>query len=126
MLGDKDSCTTLAVKDLAEAVSFYTDVLGLTKDQENPGGVLLKSGNSMVFLYESKENAGTNKGTAMSWKVDDVPMVADDLKAKGVTFEHYPDLPGTTLEGDIHMMGPSKSVWFKDPSGNILNVVSGM
>jgi hypothetical protein len=27
-------------------------------------------------------------------------------------------------EGDVHQMGDFKSVWFKDPDGNILNLVN--
>jgi IS30 family transposase len=46
------------------------------------------------------------------------------LKAKGVTFEHY-DLPDTRREGDVHISGHMKIAWFKDPDGNILNIVSG-
>ena len=44
--------------------------------------------------------------------------------AKGITFEHY-DMPGMKREGDIHVDGDMKVAWFKDPDGNILNVVSG-
>jgi hypothetical protein len=45
------------------------------------------------------------------------------LKAKGVTFEHY-DMPGVTREGDIHVAGDKKVAWFKDPDDNILNIAS--
>jgi hypothetical protein len=43
----------------------------------------------------------------------------------GVTFEHY-DLPDTTREGDIHVMGEGdmRGVWFKDPDGNIIGLVN--
>jgi hypothetical protein len=33
-------------------------------------------------------------------------------------------LPETTREGDVHVMGEFKAVWFKDPDGNILNLVN--
>jgi hypothetical protein len=39
-----------------------------------------------------------------------------------VTFEHY-DMPGTKLEGDIHVGYGMKVAWFKDPDGNILNLI---
>jgi hypothetical protein len=53
-----------------------------------------------------------------------VAAVVDELKQKGVLFEHY-DLPGATLEGDVHVMGEMKAAWFKDPDGNILGLASG-
>jgi hypothetical protein len=75
-----------------------------------------------VLLYES-EFAGTNQATAASWNVgDDFEQIVEELRGKGVTFEHY-DLPELTLEGAVHVSGDSKLVWFKDPDGNILNVV---
>jgi hypothetical protein len=45
--------------------------------------------------------------------------VVEDLRAKGVTFEQY-DIPGTTRDGDIHVIGDMRGVWFKDPDGNII------
>ena len=59
-----------------------------------------------------------------NWAVgDQFDSVIDDLRGKGVTFEHYDDLPETTREGDIHTIGGMRGVWFKDPDGNILSVV---
>ena len=124
MLGGKDAAATLAVSDLQRARDFYENSLGLTPVQEQPGAILYKSGNSVVLVYPS-EYAGTNQATAASWAVgDDFDAIVQDLKAKGVTFEHYDDLPDTTREGDVHMMGEFKGVWFKDPDGNILNLIN--
>jgi hypothetical protein len=81
------------------------------------------SGNSGVFVYPS-EFAGSNKATAASWMDEDVAGTVEALKAKGVSFEHYDNIPGMTLEGDVHSMGNMKSAWFKDPDGNILNIVN--
>ena len=73
------------------------------------------------------EFAGSNKATYVAWGVgEDLEKIAADLKGKGVTFEHYDNLPETSLEGDIHVMGELKAVWFKDPDGNILNLVNMM
>jgi catechol 2,3-dioxygenase-like lactoylglutathione lyase family enzyme len=123
MLGNKDAGATLAVSDIDRARDFYENTLGLTAIQEDPGGILYKSGNSVLLVYPS-EFAGTNKATAASWAAgEDFDAVVHQLQAKGTTFEHY-DLPDTTREGDIHTTGDFRAVWFKDPDGNILNVVS--
>jgi hypothetical protein len=50
--------------------------------------------------------------------------VVQELKAKGVTFEHY-NMPDVTREDDIHVAGNMKVAWFKDPDGNILNIING-
>jgi catechol 2,3-dioxygenase-like lactoylglutathione lyase family enzyme len=123
LLAGKDAAATLAVSDLQRARDFYENTLGLEAVQEPPGAILYRSGNSVVLVYPS-EYAGTNKATAASWAVgDDFDSIVQALKDNGVTFEHY-DLPETTREGDVHLMGDFKAVWFKDPDGNILNLIN--
>jgi catechol 2,3-dioxygenase-like lactoylglutathione lyase family enzyme len=123
MLGAKDAAATLAVSDLDRARDFYENTLGLTQATDMPGAVLYRSGSSMVLVYAS-EFAGTNQATAATWSVGgDFDAIVDGLRSKGVTFERY-DLPDTTREGDIHIMGDFKAVWFKDPDGNILNLAN--
>ena len=126
MLGSKECYATLAVKDVQKAKSFYEGTLGLASaGGSDNGGLMYKCGNSHLFVYPS-EFAGTNKATAASWVVgDDLDKIIADLKSKGVKFEQY-DMPGVTREGDVHVMGDMKAAWFKDPDGNILNIVNGM
>jgi catechol 2,3-dioxygenase-like lactoylglutathione lyase family enzyme len=124
MLGGKDAGATLAVSDLQRARDFYENTLGLAAVQEQPGGILYKSGNSVVLVYPSGY-AGTNQATAASWAVgDDLDAIVEELRSKGVSFEHYDDLPDTRREGDVHIADDFKAVWFKDPAGNILNLVN--
>ncbi len=108
------------------AAKFYEEILGLQKIKENPAGNFYQSGKGGVFVYPSPAVAGTNQATYAAWSVDDAAAVVTDLKAKGVAFEHYDDIPLLTRDGDLHIVGPTKSAWFKDPDGNILNIVEGM
>jgi catechol 2,3-dioxygenase-like lactoylglutathione lyase family enzyme len=125
MLGDKNVIATLAVSDMDRARDFYENTLGLKQIPglpEDPGAVVYGSGNTALLVYQS-QYAGTNQATGASWGVgDDFDAVVEELRGKGVTFERYDDLPDTTREGDVHIFGQLKSVWFKDPDGNILNV----
>ena len=124
MLGDKDAAANIAVKNLETAKKFYEDTLGLTKvGAEGKEVIVFKSGNSTVYVYQS-QYAGTNQATAITWVVgEDLEDVVRALKAKGITFEHY-NMPDMKREGDIHVAGNMKVAWFKDPDGNILNIVS--
>ncbi|HEY3571568.1 MAG TPA: VOC family protein [Thermoanaerobaculia bacterium] len=122
MLGDVNVQPMLPVKDLGVAQKFYEEKLGLRKVGEAPdAAIVYRSGGGTLCVYRS-EFAGTNKGTAALWEVSDVEGTVEELKAKGVTFEHYDDLPGLTLEGDIHRAGDFRVAWFKDPDGNILSI----
>jgi catechol 2,3-dioxygenase-like lactoylglutathione lyase family enzyme len=125
MLSNRDAVANLAVKDLQAAKKFYEGILGLKPvDAAGDELIVYQSGKSTLNVYRSKE-AGTNKATAVTWAVgDDVDRVVRDLKAKGVKFEHY-DMPAMKREGDIHIDGDMKVAWFKDPDGNILNIVNG-
>jgi catechol-2,3-dioxygenase len=124
MIGDRNANATIAVKDLDVAKKFYESTLGLKPENTQESEVTMyKSGNSMVQVYKSRY-AGTNKATAATWIVgDELEGIVKNLKAKGVSFEHY-DFPDTTLQGDVHVMGKTKAAWFKDPDGNILSLVS--
>jgi catechol 2,3-dioxygenase-like lactoylglutathione lyase family enzyme len=124
MLGNKDAVSNIAVKNLETAKKFYVETLGLTQvGAEGQEVIILKSGNSTVYVYQS-QYAGTNKATAVTWVVgDDVEDLVQQLKAKGIAFEHY-DMPGLKREGDVHVAGDMKVAWFKDPDGNILNIIS--
>ena len=119
MLGEKDAVVTLAVKDIDVAKKFYEGTLGLRPAQfQEPGALAYQTAKASIFVYPS-EYAGTNEATAVTWIVDDVEAEVKELKGKGVTFEHYDNLPDTTIRGDVHVAGDKKLAWFKDPDGNI-------
>ena len=126
LLADHDAAVTLAVRDIDAAKKFYEGTLGLhpTPDQEE-GSLSYQTAKATIFVYPS-QYAGTNQATAVTWIVGDVDAIVKDLKAKGVSFEHYPDLPDTKIEGDIHVSGPRRLAWFKDPDGNIHALAGGM
>jgi catechol 2,3-dioxygenase-like lactoylglutathione lyase family enzyme len=119
-IADENVVAMVAVKDLAKGKEFYGGTLGLKQDMERPGGVAYKSGSGMLFVYPS-DTAGSGKATSANWNVTDIEAVVAELKAAGVTFEHY-DIPGAKQEGDVSVMGPMKAAWFKDPDGNILGL----
>ena len=115
---------TIAVRDSATARRFYEGALGL-KPLPSPqkGSTTYESGDTNLLVYESAY-AGTNKATSATFVVGDgLDRTVEELKTKGVKFEHY-DLPNTTLKGDIHESGSTRVAWFKDPDGNILSLVN--
>lgn len=123
MLGHIPMYTTLPVKDLNEAKDFYGNVLGLHVIDQNEHGVWFQTGLTRFAIYESPY-AGTNEATAAIWEVVDPEGTVGSLKSRGITFEQYPDMPGVTIEGDLHIVKGLKAAWFKDPSGNIICVGS--
>lgn len=124
MLGNSNAIANIAVRDLEAAYKFYQDTLGLKPfSSEGDEAVVFKSGNTSLIVYRS-QFAGTNQATAVTWTVNDVQKAVNELKAKGLCFEHY-DMPGMQREGDVHVAGEMRIAWFKDPDGNILAIANG-
>ena len=125
VLSESDAVANLAVRDLKLARHFYEQVLGFeAAGREGDELIVYRSGNTSFNVYRS-QYAGTNRATALTWAVGDrIEGVVEALRAKGIVFEHY-DLPGMRRDGDLHIAGDMKVAWFKDPDGNILNVVTG-
>ena len=122
MLKDHDSSAIVAVSDLTRARAFYGDVLGLQlADEGDDEGVLVyRTGATRLVVYQS-EFSGTNRANAVVWGVgDDIDAIVAALEAKGAAFEHYPNVG--ILDGNVHVAGPARLVWLKDPDGNILHL----
>jgi hypothetical protein len=107
-------------RDLRRARSFHVEKLGLEPFEERPGGLRYRCGNGEFALFLS---AGGSAGTftQMAWQVEDIEATVEELRRRGVVFEHY-DLPGlTTVDGiaDVDGNHPSKgkgerAAWFRD------------
>jgi catechol-2,3-dioxygenase len=121
MLKDHQAVATVAVKDLAAAHKFYSEVLGLERAEgDNSEAMTYHTGGTTMLVYRS-EFAGTNKATVVNWPVGkDLDAIVADLKSHGVRFEHY-DIPGLERDGDIHRAMGMR--WFKDPDGNIHSIM---
>jgi catechol 2,3-dioxygenase-like lactoylglutathione lyase family enzyme len=124
MLNSKDVVATIAVKDLQTARHFYEDKLDLTQaESDGENYISYESGETNVLVYQSKF-AGGYKATVATWAVgDEIEDIVKTLKKRGVSFQHYDNLPGTKREGDIHMAEGMKMAWVADPDGNIICLV---
>ena len=121
MLKDIDTSAILAVKDISRARDFYQNKLGLELADGDDNLLSFKTGKTILNVYVS-DYAGTNKANAVVWGVGgELDAIVADLAAKGITFEHYPDM-GMDYKDGIHSSGDFKAVWFKDPDGNILHL----
>jgi catechol 2,3-dioxygenase-like lactoylglutathione lyase family enzyme len=125
MLKDKPSSAIVPCADLAVAKAFYAEVLGLPLVADHGNGFVFGTGDTLLNVYLS-DFAGTNQANAVVWDVgDEVEAIAADLRAKGVTLDEYPEGFDSVTDG-VHVKGPFKTIWFKDPDGNILHVNGSM
>ncbi|MCW2621251.1 MAG: Glyoxalase/bleomycin resistance protein/dioxygenase [Frankiales bacterium] len=109
--------------DLERARDFYERTLGLTPVQANDMFLRYTTENGTAFNVYRTEHAGKAGHTIAQWHVDDIETEVHDLKARGLTFEVYPDMPGVDWKDDIASMpGIGRAAWFKDSEGNTMCV----
>ncbi len=105
------------------AKRFYTGTLGLPLAEDHGDVFAVHTGGTRLNVYKS-DYAGTNKANAVVWDAGgEVEAIAADLRAKGVTLDEYPDGFDQVRDG-VHVKGDFRAIWFKDPDGNILHVIS--
>jgi predicted enzyme related to lactoylglutathione lyase len=113
----------IPAKDIARARRFYEDKLGLRAKEETNGGVVYEfGGGTAAFLYPTP-NAGTSQASQAFWSVQDVDAEIQALKARGVQFERYDDMPGERSAQGAVTAGGAKAAWFKDSEGNIMALI---
>lgn len=124
MFADTPAFSGFSVNDLAAAKKFYGETLGLNVE-DNGMGVQLHLNGCNVFVY-AKPNHQSASYTMLNFAVEDIDKAVDELVAKGVTIERYPDMGHQDEKGIARgreaNMGPDIA-WFKDPAGNILAVL---
>lgn len=126
MFGEAQIFPSFAVKDIEAAEAFYRDTLGLTvREQNGMLGIAMPTGGE-VLVYPKPDHEPA-VFTVLNIPVPDVEQAVADLTAAGVQFEHYDDADyGTDERGisDGTEVGMPKVAWFRDPSGNIVSVLS--
>ena len=120
MFADSPCRPTIAVRDKAQAIAFYRDVLGFKLvDANQPGATFACGGGTFLEIYPT-ELAGTAKNTVAGFHVPDLEEAIRELRSRGVSFEEY-EAP-KTVDG-IAQLGPNRGAWFKDPDGNTFALV---
>jgi len=124
MLSESRVEANIPAADIDRAKAFYADKLGLTPSAEPfPGYLRYETSAGTAFNIYQTEYAGRAGHTIAQIHVLDVEKEVVDMKARGVVFEVYEDMPGVQWRGEVAVMPEmGKAAWFKDSEGNILCV----
>jgi catechol 2,3-dioxygenase-like lactoylglutathione lyase family enzyme len=116
---------SIAVSDMTRAQAFYEGQLGLLAVRTGADGskIYAAGGDAALHVYASPAYAGMSRATLVTWYVDDVERVVNELGSNGVTFERYEEVTADE-KGISPRAGGGKVAWFKDPDGNTFAVES--
>lgn len=121
-----DIFSGFSVDDSAKAKEFYTNVLGLELADEMMGLQFKLPNGGGLFVYEKPDHQPATF-TVLNFVVEDIDVAVDELTAKGVSFEHYNNMPSAQDDTGIMRSNDPKNgpsiAWFKDPAGNIISVI---
>jgi catechol 2,3-dioxygenase-like lactoylglutathione lyase family enzyme len=115
---------TLPVSDLARSVAFYTEVVGLELVRKNPHLAFLRTGKDYLVLAltevppapEHPSESSRNVHQAFIVESRDFEESLAELRAAGVPAFYQDERgPGSTFAG--------RSAYFRDPDGNILEII---
>ena len=128
MLHDSRVEANIPAGDLQRARDFYADKLGLTPTAEYDGVWLqYATTGGTTFNIGQTEYAGKAGHTIAQWHVNDIKAEVRDLKAKGVVFEVYQDMPRVEWKDEVASIPDmGKAAWFKDSEGNIMCLDEGV
>jgi catechol-2,3-dioxygenase len=117
----KETC--LYVHDLELAKKFYEETLGLSAINYVPGKHLfLRAGSSVLLIFNPEDSkkkssppphyASGNQHFAFEVRATEYQSAKDELKSKGIK-----------IIDEVVWKSGKESFYFKDPEGNILEIV---
>jgi catechol 2,3-dioxygenase-like lactoylglutathione lyase family enzyme len=119
------SAITLFVEDMAAAKRFYQDVFGLPVHWEDANSAVFLFGETMINLLHETEAPGLVQPAAVApasagvrfqftLGVDDVDVMCDDLRSRGVEL----------LNGPMDRPWGVRTASFRDPGGHIWEIAT--
>jgi methylmalonyl-CoA/ethylmalonyl-CoA epimerase len=105
------------VADLAEAKTFYRDVLGL-KFLFDAGEMAFFQCGAVRLMLGKSEKQASSEGTIVYFRVTDLEATSILLETRGVHFLQKPHLVARMKSHDLWM------AFVKDPAGNTLGLMS--
>ncbi len=109
----------ITVSDVARAIEFYRDTLGVPLLFEAaPGMAFFQAGDVRLMLGAAESPDAPRFSSIVYFRVDDIAAAHAALSERGVAFTHEPRLIHRGHEADLWL------AFFSDPDGNSLALMS--
>ena len=106
------------VHDVAKAIAFYRDTLGMKFLFEVPKMAFFDCGGVRLMLALPDRAEFDHPGSIIYYKVDDIQAAYKTLSSRGVRFETKPNLIARMPDHELWMAS------FRDQDGNLLELMS--
>ena len=106
------------VHDVARAIAFYRDTLGLKFLFEIPGAAFFECGGVRLYLSLPDRPEFDHPSSILYYEVEDIGRSYEALAARGVKFETKPRLIARMPDHELWM------AFFRDPDGNPMELMS--
>lgn len=117
--------TCLYVDDLARAERFYTDVLGLDFASRHEGRhVFLRCGQRMVLLFNPLGSRESSDQIPPHGAFGPGHLAFGVCEAELPRWSAWLQQRGVAIERSIDWPGGGKSLYFRDPAGNSLELAT--
>ncbi|MDX2065408.1 MAG: VOC family protein [Fimbriimonadaceae bacterium] len=122
MTVDRLDHLVLTVRDLDATISFYTSVLGMRATTFGEGRHALEFGSQKINLHVAGREFEPKAAVATPGSADLCFILAGSVDAAIETLAHHtvPVLQGPVIRTGA--LGPLRSVYFRDPDGNLIEV----
>ena len=107
----------LTITDLARAVRFYRDILGMKFLFEASGMAFFDCGGVRLMLTRPEKPEATYS-SIIYYKTGDIQAASEQLKSRGVGFESEPTMIARLPDHELWM------AFFRDSEGNLLALMS--
>ncbi len=112
--------TFLITTNADAAIGFYRDTLGLKFIRDDGFALVFETDGVMLRIARVPEFTPAQH-TVLGWESENIAATVDELAAKGVAFNRYPNM-GQDERGICTFPNGDKVAWFKDPDGNVLSI----
>lgn len=106
------------VRDLARAVAFYRDVLGMRYLFEIPTAAFFDCGGVRLMLGTPEGPEFDHPASVLYYRVDDLPAAYEALRARGARFEDEPHLIARLPDHELWM------AFLRDSEENLLALMA--
>jgi catechol-2,3-dioxygenase len=120
--------TCIYSSDLESMKKFYVGILGLSVIQEEEGKLIfLKAGKSMLLIFDPLRTSTNNGKLPTHGAMTPPSSIHFAMEIEDQEYQQYKELlvqNGIEIEKEVKWNCNTRSLYFRDPSGNLLELIT--